>query len=142
MAGKTSRTRIVLYLIGLLIIAGGVAYALGPRPVADTGIDFNEASLPDDLDAYLAASEARFADIRPDNQKQIVWAYPASHARTPLAIVYIHGFSASPGEIRPLPDLVAQKLGANLYFARLRGHGRSGDAMLDGSVHGWVNDFA
>ena len=142
MAGKTSRTRIVLYLIGLLIIAGGVTYALGPRPVADTGIDFDEAALPDDLDAYLATSEARFADIRPDNQKQIVWAYPASHARTPLAIVYIHGFSASPGETRPLPDLVAEKLGANLYFARLRGHGRSGDAMLDGSVHGWVNDFA
>jgi hypothetical protein len=33
-------------------------------------------------------------------------------------------------------------LGANLYFARLKGHGRSGDAMLEGSVQAWVDDFA
>jgi len=142
MAKATSRIRKVLYFIGLLIFAGLMAYALGPRPVADTTIEFEANSLPDDLDAYIAASEARFDDLRPGNEKQIVWAYPASRARTPIAIVYIHGFSASPGELRPLPDIVAKNLGANLYYARLTGHGRSGDAMLEGSVHNWVNDFA
>jgi hypothetical protein len=35
-----------------------------------------------------------------------------------------------------------ESLGANLYFARLKGHGRSGDAMLEGSVQGWIDDFA
>ena len=132
----------MLYFIGFLIAAGLAVFALGPRPVADTSIVFDESTLPDDLDAYIASSEARFDDIRPGNQRQIVWAYPVSRARTPIAIVYIHGFSASPGELRPLPDLVAKSLGANLYYARLKGHGRNGDAMLEGSVHGWVNDFA
>ena len=132
----------MLYLLVLLIIAGLAAFAFGPRPVANTSIDFDEATLPADLDSYLADAESRFDDLRPGNQRQIVWAYPASRARTPLAIVYIHGFSAGPGELRPLPDLVAKSLGANLYFARLQGHGRDGDAMRDGSVHGWVNDFA
>ena len=132
----------MLYLLGLLIVIAGVAYALGPRPALDTQIDFDEATLPADLDTYLADSEGKFTDIRSGNGKQIIWAYPASRARTPLAIVYIHGFSASPGEMRPMPDLVAESLGANLYFARLSGHGRSGDAMIEGSVHAWVNDFA
>ena len=142
MAKTTSRRRIVLYLVGLLILAGLAAFALGPRPETATGIGFDEAVLPDDLDAYLSEAEARFADLRPGNQRQVIWAYPASRARTPIAIVYIHGYSASPGELRPLPDMVAESLGANLYFARLKGHGRSGDAMLEGSVQGWVNDFA
>ena len=142
MAKRTSRTRKVLYFIALLIIAGGLAFAFGPRPAADTTIDFSEATLPDDLDLYLEQSEAGFDDLRPGSERQIVWAYPASRARTPLALVYIHGFSAGPGETRPLPDLVASRLGANLYFARLAGHGRSGDAMLAGSVHAWVNDLA
>ena len=142
MAKATSRIRKVLYFIGFLIVAGLAAYALGPRPVADTTIEFHANSLPDDLDSYIAASEARFEDLRPGNERQIVWAYPASRARTPIAIVYIHGFSASPGELRPLPDIVAKNLGANIYYVRLKGHGRSGDAMLEGSVQGWVNDFA
>lgn len=142
MAKATSRTRKVLYLLGFLILCGLAAFALGPRPASDTSITFEESSLPGDLETYLEASESRLADLRPGNGRQIIWAYPASRARTPLAIVYIHGFSASPGELRPLPDLVARELGANIHYARLRGHGRSGDAMLEGSVHGWVNDFA
>lgn len=132
----------VLYIIGFLLLVGVLAFALGPRPSFDTTVEFDETTLPDELDSYLATSEARHDDLRPGNERQIVWAYPASRARTPLAIIYIHGFSASAAELRPLPDLVARELGANIYYARLKGHGRSGDAMLDGSVHGWVNDFA
>ncbi|MBU4529748.1 MAG: alpha/beta fold hydrolase [Hoeflea sp.] len=142
MAKRTSRTRKVLYFIAFLIIAGGLAFAFGPRPAVDTSVDFSEATLPDDLDQYLAQSEAGFEDLRDGSERRIVWAYPASKARTPLAIIYIHGFSAGPGETRPLSDLIASQLGANLYYARLAGHGRSGDAMLDGSVHAWVNDLA
>ncbi len=142
MAGKISRKRMVLYVIGLLLVVGIAAFALGPRPAFDTTVEFDETTLPDDLDGYIATSEARYEDLRPGNERQIIWAYPASRARTPVAIVYIHGFSASPAELRPLPDLVAKNLGANIYYVRLKGHGRSGDAMLDGSVQGWVNDFA
>ncbi|AKI00441.1 Alpha/beta hydrolase family [Hoeflea sp. IMCC20628] len=132
----------MLYFIGLLTVVGVAAFALGPRPVTDTNIEFDEASLPEDLNAYVAQSEAQVTDLRPGNERQIIWAYPASKARTPLAIVYIHGFSASPGETRPFADLIAAQLGANFYYVRLKGHGRSGDAMIEGSVHGWANDFA
>lgn len=95
----------------------------------------------DDIDARLAASESVFPDIRPGLAKEIVWAAPGAKNRTTLAIVYIHGFSASKGEVRPLPDLVAKALGANLYYTRLAGHGRSGDAMAKASVADWQEDM-
>jgi hypothetical protein len=39
--------------------------------------------LPDDLDAYLKQTEARFTDLRPNNEKLIVWADPSKKAKTP-----------------------------------------------------------
>ena len=136
------KLRIVLYVLLFGAVALSLVWLFGPRPVADTNITFQSASLPDDLTTYVADSESAFDDIRSGNQKQIVWAYPNSKAKTELAIVYVHGFSASPAEIRPVPDDVAKTLGANLFFTRLAGHGRTGDAMSDGTVNAWVNDYA
>lgn len=95
----------------------------------------------DGIESYLEASESAFPDIRPGLAKQVVWADPAKKRQTALAIVYIHGFSASKGEVRPLPDLVAQALGANLFYTRLAGHGRSNDAMAEASMADWQDDL-
>jgi hypothetical protein len=142
MAAKRPGGKKLLYALVLIVLALGLAYALGPRPPVDTTIEFDAARLPEDLDRWLEESEEKVPDLRPHDRKQIVWAYPASRARTPLAIVYVHGFSAGPAEIRPVPDRVARELGANLFFTRLTGHGRNGDAMLAGSVKAWANDLA
>ncbi len=139
---KRSRLRLAFYLIVLVVIVAGVVFLMGPRTAVSTRIHFDPASIGEDVDAYLADREAQFDDIREGLQKSIVWAYPQSRAKTPLAIVYIHGFSASSGEVRPLTDIVAQRLGANLYYARLTGHGRTGDAMAEATVEAWVNDMA
>jgi pimeloyl-ACP methyl ester carboxylesterase len=80
--------------------------------------------------------------LRASLGREIIWAFPASKAKTPLSIVYIHGFSASKGEVRPLPDLVAKALGANLFYTRLTGHGQDGAAMGSATVNDWVNDYA
>ena len=125
----------------ILIAAIAVLYLVGPRVATDTTVSFDPARIGDDPAAYLAASEARFNDIRPGLEKEIVWAN-SDRRRTPLSIVYIHGFSASKGEVRPLPDRVAAALGANLFYTRLAGHGRGGPAMADASVNAWVNDVA
>lgn len=142
MARTSKRVRTVLAVIVLAIAGLAIVFALGPRVPMDTVVTFKDDSLSSDLDAWVAQQESGYPDVRPGNGKQIVWADPAAKAKTPLAIIYVHGFSASPGETRPLPDLVAGALGANLFFTRLTGHGRTGRAMLDGSVHAWVNDLA
>ena len=129
-----------MWAAAILIVLVAVFFA-GPRTPADTTITFDPASIGADPDAYIAASEAKISGIRPGQQKQIVWASP-THAKTPLAIVYVHGFSASSGELRPLPDKVAAALGANLFFTRLTGHGQDSAAMAQGSIKAWVNDYA
>lgn len=139
---RFSRIRIVASIIILLVIAAGLLWLLGPREPVDLTFRFEPARLGDDLDAYLQANEAGVANLRPNSAKEIVWAYPASRARTPVALVYLHGFSAAKAEIRPVPDMVAAELGANLYFARLKGHGRDGAAMAEASVNDWVQDAA
>lgn len=103
----------------------------------------NAIKIGEDVEDYLQRREARFSDIKPGQQKQIIWADPESRKSTRYALIYIHGFSASAGEMRPLPDMVAARLHANLFFTRLQGHGRSApDAMNEGSVQGWMEDFA
>jgi hypothetical protein len=128
----------------LLILAalGLAALALGPRVPADTAVRFDPASIGADPAAYLAKTEAGVPGIRPGLAKEIVWADPAAKAKTHVALVYIHGFSASKGELRPLPDKLAAALGANLFFTRLAGHGRNGAAMAEASVNDWIDDYA
>lgn len=129
---------------GIVIVAAllAIVFVLGPRVAVDTTLRFDPAAIGSDLEAYLAGAEASVQGIRDGLQKEIIWADPATRTKTPLAIVYIHGFSASKGEIRPLPDKVAAALGANLFYTRLTGHGQPGAAMADGSINAWVNDYA
>ena len=134
--------RLILALVFLLAMAVGGVWLFGPREPVDLAVRFDPAVIGSDPDSYLARTEADIPNLRPDAAKTIVWAYPASRAKTPLAIVYIHGFSASREEMRPLPDEVAAKLGANLYFTRLTGHGRNSAAMREASVSDWIGDLA
>ncbi|WP_328757522.1 alpha/beta hydrolase [Fuscibacter oryzae] len=121
-----------------------MAWVFAKDGPVERNLSFDEAILPEsstDLAAWLARSELQFSDIRPGDGKQIVWAGVAGK-KTPLAIVYLHGFSGGPWEIRPVPDRVAKALGANLFFTRLTGHGRSSAAMAMASAGDWLHDTA
>jgi alpha-beta hydrolase superfamily lysophospholipase len=134
--------RILAWIIVVLAVALATAWFFGPRVPVDTTVTFDPATIGDDIEAWVAARETAVPNIRDELKKEIVWADPAAKAKTPLAIVYIHGFSASKGEVRPLADKVAKTLGANLFYTRLTGHGQDGAAMATGSVNAWVNDYA
>jgi alpha-beta hydrolase superfamily lysophospholipase len=130
----------VKFILAVVVIIACLAFTF-PRDGVDREISFDPASLPDDLDGYLAAAEAQVADLTEGSAKRIVWAGTPG-AKTPLAIVYVHGFSATAEEVRPVPDNVAKATGANLYFMRLAGHGRSGEAMATAAAGDWVEDMA
>jgi alpha-beta hydrolase superfamily lysophospholipase len=127
-------------LVGLALAVGAVA-VVAPGADVDTEVAFDAAALPEDLDAWLAAREAEVPDLRPADAKRIVWA-GAPGARTDLALVYLHGFSAGPVELSPVPTRLAEALGANLFLQRLAGHGRDGAAMAEPSAGDWVADAA
>jgi esterase/lipase len=119
------------------LVAG--AMTLNTRDTIDVNAAFEPVIIPSDIDAYLAKKEARLSDIIEDAQKQVIWAGDKGQ-KTDFAVVYIHGFSATSHEIRPVPENVAKALGANLYYARLAGHGRTSDAMMDASPEKWLQD--
>lgn len=91
------------------------------------------------IEAELAEAEAQVPNLRPGCEKRIRW-HDAAAVQTDLAIVYLHGFSASAEELRPLPDLVADAFGANLFFTRLAGHGQDGAAMGRATLAAWKAD--
>ncbi len=99
------------------------------------------ASLADlsKLELAIAQQEARYSDIIDGAEKHIRWA-DQTKQKTPYAIVYIHGFSATRQELSPTTELVAERIGANVYYTRLRGHGRSDDAMAEPSMDDWKKD--
>ncbi|MEM7431146.1 MAG: alpha/beta fold hydrolase [Pseudomonadota bacterium] len=96
-------------------------------------------TLPEDLDAWLAESEAASPyPLVPDTEKRIVWQTPGE--RSDYVVVYLHGFSASRQEIAPTAEMVAEQLGANLFETRLAGHGRTDGAMVDVTAEDWIDD--
>lgn len=119
----------------LLIII--VIFFLGPKVDVDQTI--RPVHLLENLDSFLAEQENRFDDIVEGTQKTIIWAEKPG-TRTEYSLVYIHGFSATRKETAPLSDQVAKKLGANLFYTRLTGHGRPGEALAAASVNDWLND--
>ena len=110
-----------------------------PRESADLSL-VELGPIGDNLDHYLQDAESAFSDIKPSLEKRIIWANDAKE-KTPLSVVYLHGFSAASEEIRPVPDLVSNALGSNLFFTRLQGHGREDRALAEGTVAGWMVDL-
>lgn len=113
------------------------------RKVPDVDLQNAASDLPAaedaELDTWIARQEAHITDITPGTEKTIL---RVSDGKTPISFVYLHGFSATRQELSPMVELLSERFGANAYFARLRGHGRSEDAMLDGDVESWMKDTA
>lgn len=138
--------KILVAFLAILVVAAGAIWVTAPRPGWP---DF--AALPatepgDDLDVWLHAREGVFDDIVPGAEKAVIWA-DTPGAQTELAVVYLHGFSASRREISPVPETIAARLGANYFATRLAGHGRSGgavpgEALGAASVEDWALDLA
>lgn len=132
----------VVLKIGIALIALiALVVVFGPRAPVDREISFNSAMIGGDIDAYLAEEESQYSDITPGVEKQVIWA-GARGEKTPLSIVYLHGFSATSQETRPLSDDLAKALGANLFYTRLTGHGRGGEAMAQATAGDWIEDVA
>ena len=93
---------------------------------------------PEEVNAWLAAQEAGVPNLRPGAEKRVIWAGTMGQVAD-LSVVFVHWFSAAAEEIRPVPDLLAAALGANLHFARLARLGRDGAAMGEVDFLDWMD---
>jgi esterase/lipase len=116
----------LLYVLVSLVLIGTIVYFMGPKPNPPKVLDAYSFNLPSnliDLEKQIDTNEKNVNGLKPDNQARIVWADTAKKERTKVALLYIHGFSASQEEGDPVATNLAKKYGANLYLARLAEHG-------------------
>ena len=125
-----------------LIVVGALVYWFGPREEVDLHPRFESSKFGEGVQVYFESTESAFDDIVPGVEKRVIWQDGYEEQRTPYSVLYVHGFSASSEEIRPVPDKVADALGANLVYTRLQGHGRNGAAMGEATASGWMQDLA
>jgi pimeloyl-ACP methyl ester carboxylesterase len=113
----------IIWISGFLCLLAG-AYLFGPRfgkPEYD-GYQPKHNYTIGNVEQLLLQNEA-IAGIRPDNEARIVWANDTVREKTPLVILYLHGFSASWYEGHPTHNNLAKALHANLLLSRLHAHG-------------------
>lgn len=127
---------------GILLLALVIAYLLGPTPSSPRlnptlpPITTNLVQLEKEIDA----SEQQVTSLKPDNEARIVWANPSKKQKTPYAVVYLHGFSATWAEGQPVHRDFAKRYGCNMYLARLAGHGIGSDeSFVDLKAEALVN---
>lgn len=134
-----SRRKVAAGTVVVLIIGA----ALGPVPrtgrVDAAAIAARVPSAATDIAGWLALAEAREHDVTPGAEKSIVWA-GAPGVRTPLAIVYLHGFSATRQEVSPVVENAARDVGANAFFTRFTGHGQPGARLAEATATDWIAD--
>ena len=121
-------------IFAAVLISLVLLYLVGPR----AGIPILDPTLPDldiqitGVEEFIRKQEAAFSRIKPENASRLVWADDSNQVRTPISIVYLHGFSAGPMEGEPLHREIAKRYGANLYIPRLYGHGlQEGETFID-----------
>lgn len=91
---------------------------------------YHPVPLPATFDAYysrkLAISKKLHA--RPQNEERLV---RYAKGKTPIAILYIHGYGASRAEGEAGVDAIAKEFRANTYYLRLPGHGTNKEEHRD-----------
>lgn len=131
--------RVLLVLAALLLLV-----LAGPRtPVGLPDVPQVAAAVPADLRtlARWVAEQERQAGVR-DTFVAARVRFAGDTVRTPYSVVYLHGFSGSRQESAPVAELVAQGLGANLFDARLHGHGLPSDSMGTITAQALLTDAA
>lgn len=93
------------------------------------------------LENHITQQEAAVAGVIDGAQKLIRW-YDAPNTPTDTVILYFHGYSASRQEIDPVPKLLADALGANIFYTRFKGHGITGGGVAFKGVtfEDWIAD--
>ncbi|MEM7090992.1 MAG: alpha/beta fold hydrolase [Pseudomonadota bacterium] len=129
-------------LFAAFIVVAGLIFLFGPREPVDLNPVFDDRRFGEGVQVYFESTESVFDDIIPGVEKRVIWQEGFKEQRTPYSVLYVHGFSASSEEIRPVPDMIADSLGANLVYTRLQGHGRDGAAMGEATASGWMLDIA
>ena len=125
-------------ILSLILVV--LVYVLGPKvdtPKFSTELPTINLSLSEIEQEIL--NDSIDNHTKPGNASQLIWANDSLKTKTKYALVYLHGFSASPEEGNPTHINFAQRYGMNFYAPRLHDHGLVQDtAMTHFTAEGWM----
>ena len=129
---------IILFIcLFALAVLSGPLFPFTPLPSDIAAV----VAMAPDIDSYLSWRETAHAGVKPGLAKTVIWNDPAARHKTPLSLVYIHGFSASRKDIAPVVESLADTLGANTFLTRLAAHGLATSAeFATVTPQDWLND--
>lgn len=128
--------------LGVLLALGAALWMFGPYEKVDLHASFEPRKFGEGVQVYFESIESQYPKITPGTEKRVIWQPGFKERRTPVSVLFVHGFSATSEEIRPVPDRIADALGANLVYTRLQGHGLSGAELAAASPSVWMQDVA
>lgn len=103
--------------------------------MTDGSYTYTPADLPETFDEYYKEKLrlSKELNVRPGNEEKLV----RYKDKTDIAILYIHGYSASRAEGEYVIDRIAETFKANTYYLRLPGHGTNVEdhAAAEGKEH-------
>jgi len=112
-------------VILFILVVGTALYLAGPKPAVPK-FATPEIRLPDDLatlEMQIKNAEESSKGIRRGCEARIVWDNDSAKTKTRYSFVYLHGGTSSHVEGDPIHRNLASRYHANLYLARLAGHG-------------------
>ena len=131
----------VVFVFTILAVGITGVYVMGPQvesPVMERNLPEVESNLFT-LENQIAEREAGMRYLKPGNASRIIWK-DSNRVKTPYAIVYLHGWSASSEEGAPVHEYIAGRYGCNLYLPRLAGHGmEEAENMLNLTASKYIN---
>lgn len=130
------RHYVLIVLIGLTM-----TFILGPKPKypAYDG-KISPIDIPiEQLESFVAEREKKESLLKPGNEAFFQWA-DGTPRQTEYAVVFLHGWSASPAAGTPVVTDFAKKYGCNLYTPRISGHGLNTiESFVDTSPADMIN---
>jgi esterase/lipase len=120
-------------LLATVVVVAGSLIATAPTRLDYVPPDSDKV----DLQAILVEPTS---DLVPGTEKRLVWQ--GAEQRTAWSVVALHGFSASRQETAPLAEIVANRLGANLFETRFTAHGLKHDGLVNVRAEAWLDDVA
>ena len=134
----------MLYSIFVLVALGVlVLWLFARRPKLDPSAQPSlvpDNLTPVELDDWLKQSESQIEGIVSGAEAWIEFADNKRPAKTETCFLYIHGFSASRQETAPVTSMIAAHHNANVFHARLAGHG-VGSAGMTSTAESWLKSM-
>ncbi len=133
------KRKLLLAALAVLIIT----YLLGPKPEAPI-VEFsvhtaNFPSQTSEINDFVLTKDNGLA-VKDKNHSILNWRNGIGN-KTEYALIYLHGFSASPEEGAPVHRQIAEKYGMNFYAPRLAHHGlKEDEALLNFSSKDFIED--